>query len=36
MFDIVVNYGILSFIMEKDLFGYGEIYDSDGNLVVDY
>ena len=35
VFDIVANHGTPSFTMEKDLPGYGEIYDSDGNLVAD-
>ncbi|MED5233729.1 MAG: alpha-amylase family glycosyl hydrolase [Pseudomonadota bacterium] len=36
VFDIVANHGTPSFTMEKDLPGYGEIYDSDGNLVADH
>ena len=36
VFDIVANHGTPSFTMEKDLPGYGEIYDMDGNLVADH
>ena len=36
VFDIVANHGTPSFTMEKDLPGYGEIYDLDGNLVADH
>ncbi len=36
VFDIVANHGTPSFTMEKDLPGYGEIYDKEGNLVADH
>ena len=36
VFDIIANHGTPSFTMEKDLPGYGEIYDKDGNLVADH
>ena len=36
VFDIVANHGTPSFTMQKDLPGYGEIYDKDGNLVADH
>ena len=36
VFDIVANHGTPSFTMEKDLPGYGEIYDKNGNLVADH
>lgn len=36
VFDIVANHGTPSFTMEKDLPGYGELYDKEGNLVADH
>ncbi|BCO19214.1 cyclomaltodextrin glucanotransferase [Alteromonas sp. KC3] len=36
VFDIVANHGSPSFTMEKDLPGYGELYDAQGKLVADH
>ena len=36
VFDIVANHGSPSFTMEKDLPGYGELYDAQGRLVADH